>query len=906
MAGGPAVLEQTTRKTVCLSQPEPDLVIHDGDSRFPEELSKLYKTHESKVLEGLVELKTSLKHVADSEFWSYLSERLAELLGAQMSFVSKRMLVDEQDCAVEMPPIGEPGACLMASALYYNDGQGSTDTLKAFKYHAYGCPCGYMRHDKVFIIPEKLNSFILDNPNALPFSAESYIGVPLFADGKCFAHFGVIWSDEGAKNRTLSWANVELLLHSLEDLILEKLLQGSNFRDSDQTKRDRSRIIPHAAVTAAQSLKPYARSLSHELRTPMQGVVGMLDVMYATVLEASESQINPEVRKVFDILKENIEVVQDSSRRAVEAADNVVHAYDMDMHVPEASHHMVTGETFAPSTSDPPVHDRPGILVAGSNLPIQRPNKRRRGDDGRHNASPSKIPATIAEWTKRSEPSDDLVRGVHEAKDIDVIARETNGVHSYDVDRAPSPPKASERSVAPGLRHTQLRNVLQYVVNEGLKVGGRPEYANAHETDLGECIEVRTSKGAGEMRTKHVEWSVDPSVPTTMFVDEKDLGKLISCVVLNSIKFTNEGRIDVTARMSSRSRHVVIVVSDSGPGIPKAFLPKLFKPFSQEDPSLTRQSEGLGLGLLVAKGLARKLGGDLLCIRTETEGPKHGTDFEIRIPVSPADHISRPPSPLESPSYRSGRFGSMSEEAPLVHPRAETSNPFPTPTDEPPEVKTSSDTNSHAQPSFASLIRKPSLPQTPRLEKIDKLGFQLPAAPPSPSLRNSKPTGPQQRPPMLPRKSSATISDVDRDLANKYPLTFLVAEDNKINRKLLVSMLTKFGYKTIHEAYDGAEAVRQMEKHSHVDVVLMDLWMPFMDGYEATQKILDMKYGDEYGKGNPPTVLAVTADVTDGALEKAAKVGMKGFMTKPFKLLDLQRLILEYCTLRAEDSGVET
>lgn len=73
-----------------------------------------------------------------------------------------------------------------------------------------------------------------------------------------------------------------------------------------------------------------------------------------------------------------------------------------------------------------------------------------------------------------------------------------------------------------------------------------------------------------------------------------------------------------------------------------------------------------------------------------------------------------------------------------------------------------------------------------------------------------------------------------------------------------------------------------------MDVVLMDLWMPLMDGYEATEKILR-------GSGKRPTVLAVTADVTDGALERAAEVGMKGYMTKPYKLADLQRLIEEYC-----------
>ena len=63
------------------------------------------------------------------------------------------------------------------------------------------------------------------------------------------------------------------------------------------------------AITA-QSLKPFARSLSHELRTPMHGVIGMLDVMHATVQEAIESQQSLKIRAIFQALKENIEVVQ--------------------------------------------------------------------------------------------------------------------------------------------------------------------------------------------------------------------------------------------------------------------------------------------------------------------------------------------------------------------------------------------------------------------------------------------------------------------------------------------------------------------------------------------------------------------------------------------------------------------
>jgi hypothetical protein len=301
------------RRSIVFSQPSPGLVVQEGETGFKEELSRLYDPAESNAAEQLVELKRTLRTADIDSFWSLLTKGLAHIADAQYAFVSKRILVDEKDVAVEMPPIGEPGSCLMGEAFYINDDQGNgPGHLRNFKYHAYQCPCAYMKHDKVFVIPERLNEFIVNNPNDLIIPGEAYLGIPLFAEGKCFAHFGVMWGKEGAARRTLSWGFLETLFHALEDLILARVLEGNDFAKSAQpVKAQQPKIVPHKAISVAQSFKPYARSLSHELRTPMQGVVGMLDVMMANVKEAAENiDMDVRTRRMLDTLKENIEAVQ--------------------------------------------------------------------------------------------------------------------------------------------------------------------------------------------------------------------------------------------------------------------------------------------------------------------------------------------------------------------------------------------------------------------------------------------------------------------------------------------------------------------------------------------------------------------------------------------------------------------
>lgn len=518
--GANALVEMMERTTLCVSGPEPGVAAHHGDESFQETVGQHYSVVENNAVEQLVRLKQELRNASTYDFWSLLMQNMTSITGAQYGFVTKRILVDDQNSAIEMPPIGEPGSCLLGVAFYYNDGEKLENLHRDYKYLAYGAPCHNMKHDKVFLIPEGLPRFVLNNPNEFPMPTEAYLGVPLFAEGKCIGHFGMMWTLKGLENLRLGWAYIEMLLHSLEDVILERLVEGKTYvKEVDRNKP--SKVIPTEAVTAAQSLKPYARSLSHELRTPMQGVVGMLDVMHATVQESLEGHSDAAVRKVFKTLRENIEVVQDSSRRAVEAADNVVHAYDLNMQVPDTPNPPNDDESMLDTTSMTSSHGKAqDLIVEGKTIFFRRSKRQRTSDSGnsapvakhRHlearNSTPLRdVSPHTASLRTAVEESGDITGGMEGA------TGHTRALIQPDTAFDMSEP---ESTTTPGLRHTQVRELLHLTINESLRVGGRPESAIAEDTDGGEIIEVRTRGSNGDSCTKTIEWSVDPQVPETI------------------------------------------------------------------------------------------------------------------------------------------------------------------------------------------------------------------------------------------------------------------------------------------------------------------------------------------------------------------------------------------------------
>lgn len=175
---------------------------------------------------------------------------------------------------------------------------------------------------------------------------------------------------------------------------------------------------------------------------------------------------------------------------------------------------------------------RPSLLLEGNTIFFKR-NKRQRTSSVEWDAAPAakhrivqstnstphrEISPHTASLRTAVEESDSITSGRRGGLQPGKKGRGTRRQSSTMIDpdlayEAYEP----EAAVTPGLRHTKIRDLLRLIINESLRVGGRPDSAIAEDTDGGEIIEVRTRNSNGESFSKIIDWSVDALVPETIF-----------------------------------------------------------------------------------------------------------------------------------------------------------------------------------------------------------------------------------------------------------------------------------------------------------------------------------------------------------------------------------------------------
>ncbi|KAI5290781.1 hypothetical protein KEM54_000477 [Ascosphaera aggregata] len=748
-----------------------------------------------------------------------------------------------------------------------------------------------------------------ENMAKLPFTMQSYLCVPLPISRTRTISIGMMWTQEGLTRLDLPWTAVKLLVYAFEELVTTRakyvglhkasphrhnLKKEGNVRQNDRGRR-RVSTLHKMPRSRYPSFRAFAPHLSHELRTPMQGVVGMFDVVRADI-EDIDPDNNIETAQRLKAITQSLEDARDSARRAVQAADNIIIAYELDMQIPDTP---FISDDESPSGS---ADEMPSFFKWRQSSPFEAAKRR------------SWLRKRFAGKKRSMRTYPDVKSAAEEAN---IFMQKPFNVHHAVMDAMSSGSYESSQQLRQGQRagsipSTRIRDLLHMVIGECLHVGGRPEQISAETTDLSERFEVQSRSSNGRITTKKIEWSVESSVPEELFVREKDLEKLISCVFLNAVKFTETGEITVHVTLDQRKANFVLIrVKDSGSGIPEAFIPHLFEPFARENQSITRSSEGLGLGLLVAKGLSRRIGGDLTCVWSSIAPADHGSIFEISVPIGKGaagiyDHVAE----FDAEKYREYCKSAERNEIP-VSPTA--------------ELRDSSTLSSD--------------PSSPELLIATRDALSLSTALPSPDEYEYLKTVQATAKPKITTSDFAKTK-VDRQLAEKYPLNCLVAEDNKIVREILVKLLHRLGYEHVYEAFDGRDAVEKMA-HSicattgtapqcmahfdpeetavselstpqayptvPIDVIFMDIWLPRLDGFSAAKEILDLVEKSrikfmENGLHGPmppqPTVLFTTADLSEELHKEVDNLGSK-LLLKPHGLQALQKAILEVMVERS-------
>lgn len=397
---------------------------------------------------------------------------------------------------------------------------------------------------------------------------------------------------------------------------------------------------------------------------------------------------------------------------------------------------------------------------------------------------------------------------------------------------------------------------------------------------------------------------VDPEIRGPIVGDPARLKQVLVNLVGNAIKFTDSGEITIEAKVveqSTEEAKIQISVRDSGIGIPKEKFLSLFESFSQVDASTTRKYGGTGLGLAISFQLARMMGGDMW---VESE-PGQGSEFFFTITAGlsapwrlpegghPARGLDGKEIMLAIRNPRSrmiigrllkhwGVVATNYESVEEILEAAQANPPYFLLVDsghfrEDALRLAKKIGNTAVQADFCyGLICEPGLAINLR-PSLNKCGRIL-----------NKPLKRDELLDTLLLKEVVENRDsnvkADSQLAQRYPLRILIAEDNPINVDVANGMMNSLGYNP-DNAENGKVVLEMLEKESF-DVIFMDVQMPEMDGIEATKRIMQL-----YPKDRRPIIVAMTANAMESDREACLEAGMDTFISKPFVLEELVSLI---------------
>ncbi len=406
---------------------------------------------------------------------------------------------------------------------------------------------------------------------------------------------------------------------------------------------------------------------------------------------------------------------------------------------------------------------------------------------------------------------------------------------------------------------------------------------------------------------------IAPSLARWQIGDPARLRQILTNLVGNAVKFTEQGHILID--VSGKDDEKQIAVSDTGIGISEERQSALFQAFEQGDNSTARRFGGSGLGLVISRRLAELMDGRIELAST----PGEGSTFRVCLPLRAATDQARgnPPPDAALDSLRGKRVLVIGDTALSREIKREQLGFYGVDCDE--AETAAAGLERIAQQAYDGAILDLHVPLLDGLgiarairqnhaalplmmatgfgitgdtENVFEAGIWGHAVKPCPGQILA---GILARVLQGPPAALITPTTLRNECAPHEPALFqnedkpltglriLMAEDNLINAKVAKLQLERMGASDIRIANDGAAAVAAVAR-SRPDLVLMDIQMPGMDGFEATEVIRNSEARD--GLPRLP-IIALTANALEGYRERCLAAGMEGYVSKPLRVADL-------------------
>jgi PAS domain S-box-containing protein len=440
--------------------------------------------------------------------------------------------------------------------------------------------------------------------------------------------------------------------------------------------------------------------------------------------------------------------------------------------------------------------------------------------------------------------------------------------------------------------------------------------------DLRISIEDMNDILALRAQQKGIEFTclIDSAVPSLLHGDPGRLRQILTNLIGNAIKFTHEGQVAVHITLDREDDTTAMIrftVTDTGIGIPEDKLGSLFRPFTQIDGSITRRFGGTGLGLSISKRLVEMMGGEVGVESEEGKGSSFWFTAHFAKQTLLREKKIQPVSDIaglrvlaidDNPINRRV-FAGMLEHWRCRHEEVEDASsalrrlraaaaegdPFHI------AILDMSMPDMDGE-SLGRIIKEDTALQDTRLmistsianrgdvSRFEKAGFSAYLTKPiKQSQLYACLTAVAGWEPVSPDSSCRIITRHSVAEDSKQRVRILLAEDNLVNQKVAVRILEKLGYR-VDLANNGAEAVKALETALY-DLVLMDLHMPQMDGFQATQHIRSMRPPNR--NRNVP-IIAITANAMKGDREECLEAGMDDYLSKPIQPEELAETIARW------------